>query len=158
MFLAVPTLAASAAEDPSALLQAGRKAVAAKDCAAAVKSFQAAADLAEKASPSPAQKATVQQEALREIAECHTAASNWDAAETALWRRKEALAHWTGPRELELGQLVPGHLLHRGIAAAQLGQAAWIQPPRIVHAVLGYSDDCEVLEIVLPAEFETVEV
>jgi len=36
--------------------------------------------------------------------------------------------------------------------------SAWIQPPRIEHVVLDYSDDCEVLEIVLPAEFATVEV
>ena len=34
--------------------------------------------------------------------------------------------------------------------------ACWIQPPKIKHTVLGYSDDCELLEIVLPAEFETV--
>ena len=34
--------------------------------------------------------------------------------------------------------------------------SCWIQPPRIKHTVLGYSDDCELLEIVLPAEFETV--
>ena len=34
--------------------------------------------------------------------------------------------------------------------------ACWIQPPRIKHPVLGYSDDCELLEIVLPAKFETV--
>ena len=32
----------------------------------------------------------------------------------------------------------------------------WIQPPGIKHAVRGYSDDCELLEIVLPADFETV--
>jgi len=32
----------------------------------------------------------------------------------------------------------------------------WIQPPRIKHMVLDYSDDCELLEIILPAEFETV--
>ena len=32
----------------------------------------------------------------------------------------------------------------------------WIQPPRIKHTVLGYSDDCELLEIVLPADFGTV--
>ncbi|MFZ0401035.1 MAG: cupin, partial [Pseudolabrys sp.] len=31
-----------------------------------------------------------------------------------------------------------------------------IQPPKIKHTVLGYSDDCELLEIVLPADFETV--
>jgi quercetin dioxygenase-like cupin family protein len=40
------------------------------------------------------------------------------------------------------------HTMHAG--------ACWIQPPRIEHKVLGYSDDCEVLEIILPAEFETV--
>jgi mannose-6-phosphate isomerase-like protein (cupin superfamily) len=34
--------------------------------------------------------------------------------------------------------------------------SCWIQPPRIKHAVVGYSDDCELLEIVLPADFETV--
>ena len=34
--------------------------------------------------------------------------------------------------------------------------ACWIQPPRIEHKVLDYSDDCEVLEIILPADFETV--
>jgi mannose-6-phosphate isomerase-like protein (cupin superfamily) len=36
--------------------------------------------------------------------------------------------------------------------------SCWIQPPRIKHTVLGYSDDCELLEIVLPADFETVTV
>ena len=36
--------------------------------------------------------------------------------------------------------------------------SAWIQPPRIKHVVLDYSDDCEVLEIVLPADFKTVEL
>ena len=33
--------------------------------------------------------------------------------------------------------------------------SCWIQPPRIRHTVRGYSDDCELLEIVLPADFET---
>lgn len=32
---------------------------------------------------------------------------------------------------------------------------AWIQPPGIEHAVLDYSDDCEMIEIVAPAKFET---
>jgi hypothetical protein len=36
--------------------------------------------------------------------------------------------------------------------------AAWLQPPRIKHTVLDYSDDCELLEIIVPAEFETVEL
>jgi quercetin dioxygenase-like cupin family protein len=34
--------------------------------------------------------------------------------------------------------------------------SCWIQPPGIKHTVRGYSDDCELLEIVLPADFETV--
>ena len=34
--------------------------------------------------------------------------------------------------------------------------SSWIQPPKIKHTVVGYSDDCELLEIVLPAEFDTV--
>ena len=34
--------------------------------------------------------------------------------------------------------------------------SCWIQPPKIKHAVVDYSDDCELLEIVLPADFETV--
>ena len=32
----------------------------------------------------------------------------------------------------------------------------FLQPPGIKHTVLGYSDDCELLEIVLPADFKTV--
>lgn len=34
--------------------------------------------------------------------------------------------------------------------------SCWLQPPGIVHAVRGYSDDCELLEIVMPADFTTV--
>ena len=34
--------------------------------------------------------------------------------------------------------------------------SSWIQPPGIRHRVLDYSDDCEVLEIILPADFDTV--
>jgi hypothetical protein len=36
--------------------------------------------------------------------------------------------------------------------------SCWLQPPKIKHAVLDYSDDCELLEIILPADFETVEL
>jgi mannose-6-phosphate isomerase-like protein (cupin superfamily) len=36
--------------------------------------------------------------------------------------------------------------------------SCWIQPPKIKHTVKGYSDDCELLEIILPADFETVEL
>jgi quercetin dioxygenase-like cupin family protein len=35
---------------------------------------------------------------------------------------------------------------------------AWLQPHSAVHKVLDYSDGCEVLEIVLPANFKTVEL
>jgi len=34
--------------------------------------------------------------------------------------------------------------------------SCWIQPPGIRHTVLGWSDDCELLEIIMPAEHETV--
>jgi mannose-6-phosphate isomerase-like protein (cupin superfamily) len=34
--------------------------------------------------------------------------------------------------------------------------SCWIQPPKIKHTVLDYSDDCEVLEIIVPADFDTV--
>lgn len=35
---------------------------------------------------------------------------------------------------------------------------AWLQPHSCVHKVLDYSEGCEVLEIVLPASFKTVEL
>jgi quercetin dioxygenase-like cupin family protein len=37
-----------------------------------------------------------------------------------------------------------------------LAGSSWMQPPNIRHRVVDYSDDCEVLEVVLPANFETV--
>jgi hypothetical protein len=40
------------------------------------------------------------------------------------------------------------HTFHEG--------ACWLQPPKIMHTVLGYCVVCELLEIVLPAEFGTV--
>jgi hypothetical protein len=36
--------------------------------------------------------------------------------------------------------------------------SAWTQPPRIKHKINDYSEDAELLEIILPAEFETVEL
>ena len=36
--------------------------------------------------------------------------------------------------------------------------SAWLQQRKIKHKVLDYSDDCEVLEIVLPGDFKTVEL
>ena len=36
--------------------------------------------------------------------------------------------------------------------------SCWTQPPRIKHLILDYSDSCELLEVILPAEFKTVEL
>jgi mannose-6-phosphate isomerase-like protein (cupin superfamily) len=36
--------------------------------------------------------------------------------------------------------------------------SCWTQPPRIKHLVMDYSDDVELLEVILPAEFRTVEL
>jgi mannose-6-phosphate isomerase-like protein (cupin superfamily) len=36
--------------------------------------------------------------------------------------------------------------------------SSWTQPPRIRHLIMDYSDDVELLEIILPAEFKTVEL
>ena len=35
---------------------------------------------------------------------------------------------------------------------------AWTQPPRIRHLIMDYSEDVELLEVILPAEFKTVEL
>ncbi|WP_213770367.1 cupin domain-containing protein [Bradyrhizobium sp. dw_78] len=36
--------------------------------------------------------------------------------------------------------------------------SSWTQPPKIKHMILDYSDDVELLEVILPAEFRTVEL
>ncbi len=36
--------------------------------------------------------------------------------------------------------------------------SSWTQPPKVKHMILDYSDDAEVLEIILPADFRTVEL
>ncbi len=46
-------------------------------------------------------------------------------------------------------------MVGHGVHTMKAG-SCWIQPPGIHHMVHDYSDDCEVLEIVLPADFETV--
>lgn len=42
----------------------------------------------------------------------------------------------------------------QGVQELRAG-SCWLQPAGIKHTVIGYSDDCEVLEINMPAEFET---
>jgi mannose-6-phosphate isomerase-like protein (cupin superfamily) len=36
--------------------------------------------------------------------------------------------------------------------------SSWTQPPRIRHLIRDYSDNCELLEVILPADFKTTEV
>ena len=36
--------------------------------------------------------------------------------------------------------------------------SCWTQPPRVKHMFMDYSDDVELLEVILPAEFRTVEL
>jgi mannose-6-phosphate isomerase-like protein (cupin superfamily) len=36
--------------------------------------------------------------------------------------------------------------------------SSWTQPPSIRHMILDYSDDVELLEVILPADFDTVEL
>jgi hypothetical protein len=52
---------------------------------------------------------------------------------------------------------IRGEFEGQGVVTMREG-AAWLQPPRIKHTVLDYSDDCELLEIIVPADFETVEL
>ncbi|MFM9972394.1 MAG: cupin domain-containing protein [Burkholderiales bacterium] len=42
-----------------------------------------------------------------------------------------------------------------GVKLMQRG-SCWLQPPGIKHSVLDYSDDVELLEVILPADFKTV--
>ena len=59
--------------------------------------------------------------------------------------------------------LIMGHVFQGSYTAFE-GQgehtfeagACWLQPPKIKHTVRGYSDDCELLEIIMPADFATV--
>jgi len=34
--------------------------------------------------------------------------------------------------------------------------SCWLQPPGIRHTVVGWSEDCELLEIIVPAQHETI--
>ena len=36
--------------------------------------------------------------------------------------------------------------------------ACWTQPPKIKHLIMDYSDDVELLEVILPADFDTREL
>jgi hypothetical protein len=44
-----------------------------------------------------------------------------------------------------------------GETTFQIG-SSWTQPPKIRHLIMDYSDDVELLEVILPADFETREL
>jgi hypothetical protein len=44
-----------------------------------------------------------------------------------------------------------------GETTFQIG-SAWTQPPKIKHLIMDYSDDVELLEVILPADFDTREL
>jgi hypothetical protein len=44
-----------------------------------------------------------------------------------------------------------------GETTFQIG-SSWTQPPKIRHLIMDYSDDVELLEVILPADFETKEL
>ncbi len=52
---------------------------------------------------------------------------------------------------------IKGEYEGAGVVTMREG-SCWLQPPKIEHTVLDYSDDCELLEIILPADFDTVEL
>jgi hypothetical protein len=60
--------------------------------------------------------------------------------------------------ELQLVYVLKGWMKNEfeghGVQMMEQG-TCWLQPPGIRHTVLDYSDDLEVLEIIIPAEFET---
>jgi hypothetical protein len=46
-----------------------------------------------------------------------------------------------------------------GVGEATYRQnACWTQPPKVKHLIMDYSDDVELLEVILPADFKTVEL
>ncbi len=52
---------------------------------------------------------------------------------------------------------IKGEYEGAGVVTMREG-SCWLQPPRIKHSVLDYSDDCELLEIIMPADFKTIEL
>jgi mannose-6-phosphate isomerase-like protein (cupin superfamily) len=52
---------------------------------------------------------------------------------------------------------VKTYLEGQGETLMQQG-SVWTQPPKVKHMILDYSDDVELLEVILPAEFKTVEL
>jgi uncharacterized RmlC-like cupin family protein len=68
--------------------------------------------------------------------------------------------HWH-ETELQLVYVLKGWLKNEFEGHGEQMMSAgscWLQPPGIRHTVLDYSPDCEMLEIIIPADFATREV
>ena len=71
-----------------------------------------------------------------------------------------AIPHYHGV-QLQILYMLKGWMVGEYEGAGRVKMTAgscWIQPPGIRHQVLDYSEGCEMLEIILPAKFETVEL
>ncbi|GEM_PF-4593399 len=104
MFLAFPAQVGNKADAAvEQALQSGRAFVATKDCPRAIASFQAAIGASQSAALPQERRASVQQEALKQIADCQFNEKTFDQAEATLLRRKQVLREWGAPGEIELG-------------------------------------------------------
>lgn len=71
-----------------------------------------------------------------------------------------SIPHYHGV-QFQLLYMLKGWMIGEYEGAGRIKMTAgscWIQPPGIRHQVIDYSDGCEMLEIILPAKFETVEL
>lgn len=118
----------------NAAMTAGRAAIAAKDHARALTSFQAALTLADAKPLSKERRGALQQEALKHIADCHAELGQLDAAETALWRRKEVLSAWRGPLESKIGDT------YLDLAYIQIRREQWPRAERYARDGLALYD------------------
>lgn len=116
------------------LLAAGRAAVALKNCPEALGHFQAALDAAEKTALSAERKGAVQQEALKHIADCQALANHLEAAEAALWRRKEIITQWRGAQDIEVAHN------YLDLAYIQIRREAWARAERYARDALAIYD------------------
>lgn len=121
-------------QDVAKLLESGRAAVRAKDCARAIASFQAVLDQSQAKPLDKERRGAIQQEALKNIADCKAEAGDLDGAETALWRRREILLDWRGPQAIELGH----NFLD--LAFVQIKRERWPQAERYARDGLAIYD------------------
>lgn len=94
-----------------------------KNCGADLKRFEAVLITAEKQPPGE-RKSASQQEALKGIADCHVQLGNLDAAETALWRRKDVLTAWRGAQTAAVADN------YQELAFIQIQRQAWARAER----------------------------